>query len=90
MIIAHSSNIFLRLYLFRVSLYPFFFVTFIATENVIFIAVPLGSIAELPALSCHEIKLSEGKDTISKMYWFDPTSTGKAELLYCDMKLEGK
>ena len=51
---------------------------------------PLGSIAELPALSCHEIKLSEGKDTISKMCWMDPTGIGKAELLHCDMKLEGK
>ena len=60
------------------------------TCDLIFIAVPLGSIAELPALSCHEIKLSEGKDTISKMYWLDPTGIGKAELLYCDMKLEGK
>ncbi|XP_058945569.2 uromodulin-like [Pocillopora verrucosa] len=50
--------------------------------------IPLGSIAELPALSCHEIKLSEGKDTISKMYWLDPTGTEKAELLYCDMKLD--
>ena len=24
------------------------------------------------------------------MYWLDPTGNGKAELLYCDMKLEGK
>ena len=32
----------------------------------IFITAPLGSIRELPALSCHAIKLSEGKDTISK------------------------
>ena len=31
-----------------------------------FITAPLGSIRELPALSCHAIKLSEGKDTISK------------------------
>ncbi|CAH3157257.1 unnamed protein product, partial [Pocillopora meandrina] len=46
---------------------------------------PLGSIPELPALSCHEIKASEGKDTISGKYWLDPISTGKATLDYCNM-----
>ena len=57
---------------------------------IISIAAPLGSIRELPALSCHEIKASEGKDTISNKYWLDPTGTGKAALLYCDMNMEGK
>nr|XP_058971157.1 uromodulin-like isoform X2 [Pocillopora verrucosa] len=46
---------------------------------------PLGSIPELPALSCHEIKASEGKHTISGKYWLDPTRKGKAKLIYCDM-----
>nr|XP_058971268.1 uromodulin-like [Pocillopora verrucosa] len=46
---------------------------------------PLGSIPELPALSCHEIKASEGKYTISGKYWLDPTRKGKAKLIYCDM-----
>ncbi|XP_066022870.1 uromodulin-like [Pocillopora verrucosa] len=46
---------------------------------------PLGSIPELPALSCHEIKASEGKYIISGMYWLDPTCKGKAKLIYCDM-----
>nr|XP_058951787.1 fibrillin-1-like [Pocillopora verrucosa] len=45
----------------------------------------LGSISDLPALSCREIKASEGKDTISGKYWLDPTSSGKAVLIYCDM-----
>nr|XP_058972479.1 uromodulin-like [Pocillopora verrucosa] len=44
-----------------------------------------GSIPELPALSCHEIKASEGKHTISGKYWLDPTTKGKAKLIYCDM-----
>ncbi|XP_078379540.1 uncharacterized protein LOC144662574 [Oculina patagonica] len=49
---------------------------------------PLGSIPELPAWSCQEIKASEGKDTISSNYWLDPTGTGTAVLVYCDMNLE--
>ncbi|CAH3141728.1 unnamed protein product [Pocillopora meandrina] len=49
---------------------------------------PLGSIPELPALSCQEIKLSEGKDSISKNYWLDPTNVGSSKLVYCDMILE--
>ena len=54
-----------------------------------FIEAPLGSIPELPALSCQEIKASEGKDTISGKYWLDTTTTGIAVLVYCDMDLEG-
>ena len=50
---------------------------------------PLGSIPELPAHSCQEIKASEGKDTISSKYWLDPTGTGMSVLVYCDMNLEG-
>ena len=51
---------------------------------------PLGSIPELPALSCQEIKLSEGEDSISKKYWLDPTNVGSSKLVYCDMNLGGK
>lgn len=54
------------------------------------IPAPLGSIPELPALSCREIKLSEGQDSLSKTYWLDPTGIGKAVLVYCDMKMKGK
>ena len=50
---------------------------------------PLGSIPELPASSCQEIKASEGKDTISSKYWLDTTENGTAVLVYCDMDLEG-
>ncbi|CAH3141692.1 unnamed protein product [Pocillopora meandrina] len=49
---------------------------------------PLGSIPELPALSCQEIKSSEGEDSISKNYWLDPTNVGSSKLVYCDMNLE--
>ncbi|KAL9974478.1 hypothetical protein ACROYT_G011514 [Oculina patagonica] len=49
---------------------------------------PLGSIPELPAHSCQEIKASEGKDTISSKYWLDPTQNGTAVLVFCDMNLE--
>ncbi|KAL9974944.1 hypothetical protein ACROYT_G012055 [Oculina patagonica] len=49
---------------------------------------PLGSIPKLPAQSCQEIKASEGKDTISSKYWLDPTGTGTAVLVYCEMNLE--
>ncbi|XP_022804268.1 microfibril-associated glycoprotein 4-like [Stylophora pistillata] len=45
----------------------------------------LGSIKELPARSCQEIKASEGKNAIYGRYWLDPTNTGKATLYHCDM-----
>ena len=51
--------------------------------------VPLGSIPELPAQSCQEIKLSEGKDTVSNMYWLDESGKGNAVLDYCDMAISG-
>ena len=53
------------------------------------IKVPLGSIPELPAYSCQEIKASEGKGTISSKYWLDPTGNGTIVLVHCDMNLEG-
>ena len=55
-----------------------------------FIPVPLGSIRELPAVSCQEIKASEGIETIGNNYWLDSNDTGKAYYVYCsDMSLEG-
>ena len=59
------------------------------TCTYIFISAPLGSIPELPAQSCQEIKASEGKDTISDKYWLDPAGNGTAVLIYCDMNLAG-
>ena len=51
----------------------------------IFTAAPLGSISKLPAISCLEIKASEGKNTIRGKYWLNPTGTGKAILIKCEM-----
>ena len=64
--------------------------TYNKTNNHTFIAAPLGSIPDLRALSCREIKASEGKDTISGKYWLDPTGSGKVVFVYCDMINEGK
>lgn len=53
-------------------------------------SVSLGSIPELPAESCEEIKASEGGQAISGKYWFDSIIPGKAVLAHCDMETEGK
>ncbi|CAH3155022.1 unnamed protein product [Porites evermanni] len=50
--------------------------------------VRLGSIRELPAETCHEIKSSEGQATSGK-YWFSTIRSGTSILAYCDMETEG-
>ncbi|KAL9964014.1 hypothetical protein ACROYT_G027585 [Oculina patagonica] len=50
--------------------------------------VPLGSISELPADSCREIKASEGAQTVSGNYWLDSTRSGNSILARCDMDTE--
>ena len=57
--------------------------------NDICFPVPLGSIPELPAESCHEIKASEGGQAVSGTYWFYSIVPDKVALAYCDMKTEG-
>ena len=52
-------------------------------------SVPLGSIAELPAISCHEIEASEGKYNINNKYWLDSSLTGQAELVDCSDTVKG-
>lgn len=52
-------------------------------------AVQLGSIPELPAISCKEIKASDGERGVSGNYWFDSVIPGKTILLYCDMDIVG-
>ena len=52
-------------------------------------AVPLGSIPELPAETCKEIKLSEGH-AVSGKYWLNSIVSGKSVLAQCDMETEGK
>ncbi|PFX17154.1 hypothetical protein AWC38_SpisGene18533 [Stylophora pistillata] len=48
----------------------------------------LGSIPELPAKNCIEIKLSEGEQAVSGKYWYYNPWTETAKLAYCDMKTE--
>ena len=54
------------------------------------LSAPLGSIAELPAESCAEIKASEGEDAVSGNYWFSSIKPGEVVLAPCDMTTEGK
>lgn len=51
--------------------------------------VPLGSVPEVPAESCKEIKASEGGQAESGKYWFDDNKTGLSVLTHCDMDTEG-
>lgn len=58
---------------------------------IIHVLVPVGSIPELPAESCKEIKASEGRQaTVSGKYWFDSIIPGKVVLAHCDMETEGE
>lgn len=52
--------------------------------------VPLGSIPELPAQSCREIKASEGEHAVSGSYWIELIHLGKIIYAECDMETEGK
>ena len=51
--------------------------------------VPLGSIPELPAVSCAEIKASEGDNAVSGNYWFDSIKHGEIVMAPCNMFVEG-
>ena len=52
--------------------------------------VPLGSIPELPADSCREIKASEmGRQAVSGNYYLDPEKNGNSLKVYCDMTADG-
>ena len=51
--------------------------------------VSLGSIAELPADSCKEIKASEGGQAVSSNYWLELEKNGDPLNLYCDMTNDG-
>lgn len=52
-------------------------------------SVPLGSIPELPAKSCAEIKASEGEQAVNGHYWLDPYNTGKNEWTNCYLETKG-
>lgn len=50
--------------------------------------VPLGSVPELPAETCKEIKTSEGGQAVSARYWISSIIPEKIVFAYCDMKTE--
>ena len=52
-------------------------------------SVPLGSIPELPAETCKEIKASEGQ-AVSKKYWLSTIKPGIPVLAHCDMNTDGE
>lgn len=52
--------------------------------------VSLGSIPELPAKSCTEVKASEGEHAVSGNYWLDSIIPTKVILVYCNMTTEGR
>ncbi|XP_044181329.1 uncharacterized protein LOC114949977 [Acropora millepora] len=49
--------------------------------------VPLGSIQEVPAASCQEIKAIEGTSAVSGNYWLDSIKSGEVTLASCDMRI---
>ncbi|KAL9963777.1 hypothetical protein ACROYT_G027317 [Oculina patagonica] len=51
--------------------------------------VPLGSVPEMPADSCGEIKASEGGQAVSGSYWLDLEKNGSPLKVYCDMTTDG-
>ena len=52
--------------------------------------MPLGSIPELPADSCEEIKASEGRQAVSGSYWLDSMNSGDPILVFCYMEKGSK
>ena len=58
-------------------------------KNCFWNSVPLGSIQELPAETCDEIKRSEGH-AVSGKYWFSTIKSGTSVLAYCNMKTNGE
>ena len=53
------------------------------------LSVPLGSIPELPAKSCQEIKANEEGQVVSGKYWFYSIIPGTSVFAYCSMLTEG-
>ena len=47
-------------------------------------AAPLGSILELPAESCSEIKASEGNEMVNGDYWIYSDGNGQKFLARCE------
>ena len=52
--------------------------------------VRIGTLPEMPAESCQEIKESEGEYAVDGMYWMHFFDIGKIVLAHCDMTTLGK
>lgn len=79
--INSSHEILLQQMVRQHAVFPFFLLFFF-----IFPLVPLGSIPELPAESCAEIKRSEGAAMRSGGFWIQSSvNSGKASLVNCDV-----
>ena len=62
-----------------------YLVQYLVMQFVFSNSVILGSVAELPADSCEDIKLSEDGKVASGTYWLDPARSGNISKVYCDM-----
>lgn len=76
------------------ELYVLYFIypRYIKTCFAILSSVKLGSIKELPAFSCQEIKESEGDYYLSGYYWLKPDNSSKTlpSYVYCAMPSRGE
>ena len=58
--------------------------------TLLLLTVALGSIPELPAVSCEEIKMSEGQVVANKKYWMICINQDMAVLASCNMTTGGE
>lgn len=75
------------------SVWTFYYLNLTACKqqnSLSFLSVRLGSIPELPAETCQEIKLNELGQANSGKYWLSTIKTGTSVLAYCEMETEGK
>ena len=54
--------------------------------SLLYHAVPLGSIKELPAESCSEIKASKGNEIVNGSYWIYSDANGQTIWAHCEGK----
>ena len=73
------------------SIFPFYKgPIFLIDERYFRSTVARGSVPELPAETCKEIKASEEGQAVSGEYWFYSIVPGKTVLAPCDMETEGE
>ena len=82
--------LFFKFYIWLLRLPDFIFRFYCFTIFIKIIIVILGSIPELPAKTCKEIKASEGEQAVSGKYWFDSIVPREVVLADCNMETEGQ